>query len=169
MGGDVLNRLKDDFKNKCYICETKEPTNINVEHFKSHRENPDLKFDWNNLFLACGHCNNTKLAKFDNLLNCTNLNDKIEAQLKYSFNPFPFETVTIEATSNDAKAIETQNLLLAVFNGTTKLKKIESSNLRNKLLDEINDYQKHLCAYYKAHDNEEKNYHRMKILSHFPH
>ena len=164
--GDVLNRLKDDFKNKCYICETKEPTNINVEHFKSHSENPDLKFDWNNLFLACGHCNNTKLDKFDNLLDCTNLNDKIESQLKYFFNPFPLEKVAIETANDDEKSTATKNLLLAVFNGTTKLKIIESANLRNQLLEEIRDFQKHLCDYYKAHNDEDKDHHRRKILSH---
>jgi len=51
----VLKRLKDDFKNKCYICESKAPTTINVEHFKSHQGDSDLKFDWNNLFWSCGH------------------------------------------------------------------------------------------------------------------
>ena len=61
--GEVLSRIKNDFYNKCYICETQAPTTINVEHFRPHKGNVSLKFDWNNLFYACGHCNNTKLAK----------------------------------------------------------------------------------------------------------
>ncbi|HEY5125388.1 MAG TPA: HNH endonuclease, partial [Ignavibacteria bacterium] len=82
---EVLNRLKNDFKNKCYICEYKEPVTINVEHFRPHKGNKDLEFDWNNLFWACGHCNNIKLAKFDNILNCTDLTHNIEKKLKYVF------------------------------------------------------------------------------------
>ncbi|MCP5046806.1 MAG: HNH endonuclease, partial [bacterium] len=68
----VLERVKRDFKNKCYICEYKEPPSINIEHFLPHRGDKDLKFDWDNLFWSCAHCNNTKGDKFDNILNCTN-------------------------------------------------------------------------------------------------
>ncbi len=68
---NVLDRIKDDFMNKCYICEYKEPESINVEHFIPHEGDKDLKFDWNNLFWSCSHCNNTKLNNYDNILNCT--------------------------------------------------------------------------------------------------
>jgi uncharacterized protein (TIGR02646 family) len=87
---EVLNRLKNDFKSKCYICEFKSTSN-NVEHFIPHKGNKDLMFDWNNLFLACYHCNNTKGSqkKYDNLLNCTNKADDIENRLRHIFKPFP--------------------------------------------------------------------------------
>jgi uncharacterized protein (TIGR02646 family) len=94
--GDVSSRLKTDFKNKCYLCELKELTSINVEHFRPHKGDTDLKFDWNNLYLSCAHCNNTKLAAYNNILNCTDPNDRIEDKLHYSFKPFPYEKVEIE-------------------------------------------------------------------------
>lgn len=50
---NVLERIKTDFKNKCYLCEYKEPVAINVEHFRPHEGDKDLKFDWNNLFWSC--------------------------------------------------------------------------------------------------------------------
>lgn len=84
--GDVLARLKCDFKNKCYICELKEPESINVEHFIPHKGDAELKFSWDNLFWSCSHCNNIKLDKYDNILNCTDDNDKVEEKLKYMFN-----------------------------------------------------------------------------------
>jgi uncharacterized protein (TIGR02646 family) len=80
--GDVLQRLQADFKNKCYICEIQAPTVINVEHFRPHKGDRDLMFDWNNLFWACGHCNNTKLAKYGDILDCTNFGDRVEEKLK---------------------------------------------------------------------------------------
>lgn len=164
--GCVLERLQNDFKNKCYICESQAPTTINVEHFKSHQGDVDLKFDWNNLFWACGHCNNIKLAKFDDILNCTDLNDNVENALKYEFKPFPHEKVAVEAVNNNSKTENTKNLLLAVFNGTTKLKNIEADNLCNALLKEMRDYQNHLCEYYDAYDKEDKSHSSRKIKSH---
>lgn len=164
--GCVLERLKTDFKNKCYICESKAPTGINVEHFKSHQGNVHLKFDWNNLFWSCGHCNNTKLALFDDILNCTDLNDDIENALKYEFKPFPHEQIIVENLKDNPKTKNTKNLLLAVFNGTTKLKTIEADNLRSELLKEIRKYQEHLCDYYEAYDQKHKNDLLLKIKSH---
>jgi 5-methylcytosine-specific restriction endonuclease McrA len=80
----VLNRIQTDFRNKCYLCEFKAPTNINTEHFFPHKGNVDLKFDWNNLFYCCGHCNNTKgdRPEFDEILNCTIEADEIESKIR---------------------------------------------------------------------------------------
>ena len=119
--GDVLDRIKNDFKNKCYICEYKEPESVNVEHFIPHEGNVDLKFDWDNLFWSCSHCNNIKLNGFKNILNCTVKEDKVEESLEYIFNPFPFEKVNIIPTNNNDKVKNTCELLNRVYNGTTKL------------------------------------------------
>ena len=165
--GDVLERLKNDFKNKCYICEYKEPETINVEHFKPHKGDNKLKFCWNNLFWSCAHCNNIKLSKYDNILNCIDAADSVEEKLRYNFKPFPFEMVSIEALDGNDKTINTRDLLLEVYNGTTPLKKIESSNLRNKLLAEIKSFQKYLIEYFEdTNDEEDKKYFLLKIKGH---
>ncbi len=165
--GDVLERLKNDFNNKCYICEYKEPETINVEHFKPHKGDNALKFCWNNLFWSCSHCNNTKLGKYDNILNCIDANDRVEEKLKYIFKPFPYEKVTIESLDNSDKTNNTKELLLEIYNGTTPLKKIESSNLRNKLLEEVKAFQDYLIEYFKdTNDTEDKKYLLLKIKGH---
>jgi uncharacterized protein (TIGR02646 family) len=164
---NVLERLKNDFKNKCYICEYKEPTAINVEHFRPHKGDVDLKFDWNNLFWSCSHCNNTKLANYQNILNCTKNTDDVENKLKYIFKPFPYEQVQIIELDSSPETIMTRDLLLAVYNGTTKLKTIESANLRNKLLEGIMDFQKYLCEYFRdTNSQEDKEYFLIKIRGH---
>lgn len=164
---DVLNRLKADFKNKCYICEHKEPTSINVEHFTPHQGDRNLKFDWNNLFWSCSHCNNTKLANYNNILNCTNPSHNVGTDLKYIFKPFPYEKVVISALVNTPEVFETCQLLESVYNGTTKLKTIESANLRNKLLEEIKNFQDCLFNYFEDTNSEEdKQYYRIKIKGH---
>lgn len=164
--GEVLERLYNDFKNKCYLCEQKAPTTINVEHFTAHQGDLNLKFDWNNLFWSCGHCNNTKLALYSDLLNCTVAADAVETALKYEIKPFPKEKAQITAQNADPRTGRTRDLLLAIFNGTTPLKTIESSNLREHLLREIKDFQTELIAYYESIGEAERQEHRQKIARH---
>ncbi|MEO1530438.1 MAG: hypothetical protein AAFX06_34045 [Planctomycetota bacterium] len=154
--GDVLERLKSDFRNKCYICESKAPATINVEHFVAHRNDKELKFDWDNLFWSCGHCNNTKLAKYDNLLDCTDSSTEVDKRLIIRLNPWPKELVVIVATDDDAKTRETQQLLHEVYNGTTSLKCIESANLRDEMLKEIRKFQTLVLQWFDIEPHHDK-------------
>lgn len=125
--GNVLQRLKEDFENKCYICEYKEPPSINVEHFKPHKGNRDLKFDWTNLFWSCAHCNNIKGGGFDNILKCTLPEHDVQNRIKYEIEEHALRLkVKISAFQDDITVQNTVALLLAVYNGTTPLKIIES-------------------------------------------
>lgn len=154
--GDVLERLKTDFRNKCYLCESSEIANINVEHFVPHRGDVDLKFSWKNLFLCCVHCNSTKHVRTVDLYCCTDADDTTGKELRYHMNPFPGESVEIEALTEAQKAINTKVLLSEIYNGTTKLKTIESANLRSLLLKEIRDFQNYLIEYFDATNSKEE-------------
>ena len=160
----VLSKLVVDFHNKCYICEEKAPSTINVEHFKPHKGDNSLKFDWNNLFFACGHCNNIKLAKYDDIVDCTDNSRLVLDLLKFQINPFPGEKVEILPLSTDAKVIVTAKFLNEVYNGTTELKTIEGKNIRDKLLKEIIEFQRLLFSYFEdGVDEDEKIDYRKKI------
>lgn len=71
---DVIERLKKDFHNKCYICEMKGLQDPNVEHLLPHKNGKysERKFDWQNLFWVCGHCNGIKNnSKYDaGIMDC---------------------------------------------------------------------------------------------------
>lgn len=71
---DVIERLKKDFHNKCYICEMKGLQDPNVEHLLPHKNGkyPERKFNWENLFWVCGHCNSIKNnTKYDDgIIDC---------------------------------------------------------------------------------------------------
>ena len=144
---DVIDQLEADCFNKCYVCEQKEITSINVEHIVPHQGNRDLEFDWNNLCLSCAHCNNTKLARHDKILNCTVESDSVETALKYLLNSFPEVEVNIEVRQPSQKCENTKDFLDDVFNGKTPIKKLETKNIRSRLnkefsrfIDEINTY-----------------------------
>lgn len=166
---DVLHAIKKDFYNKCYICEQREPTTINVEHFIPHKGNRDLEFDWDNLFYACAHCNNIKLAQvqFDNILNVTNRLHEVDKKIRYQIKPYPKEKATFEPIDNTEAVRNTIALLNAVYNGTTTLKAIEAGNLRSLLLKEIRTFNDLLFKFYdETYTDEEKEDIRNDIIRH---
>lgn len=71
---DVIQALRDDFSKKCYICEILPARGLEVEHLRPHDggDRLELKYDWNNLFPACKHCNNVKnnIKYRDMILDC---------------------------------------------------------------------------------------------------
>lgn len=168
--GHVLNRLSTDFKEKCYICEDKTATSINVEHFIPHKEDKALKFSWLNLFYACGHCNNIKLAQYTDLLNCTT-DQNIESKIRYEIKSFPKEVPKIIAIDNSAQTVRTVELLVDVYNGRTPIKKLESAKLRKKLLHEIKIFGELLNTYFDyadadAHQEKLETLSRIKLHLH---
>lgn len=153
--GDVLERLTSDFHGKCYLCESSKLTDIEVEHFRPHEGNQELKFAWENLFLSCGHCNGTKSNKFKNIIDCTDPTEKNDERISYHFNPFPFEKPSFKATDEQESTRETVELLEKIFWGTTITKNLEAANLREALLNEIKDFQAVLIEYFNTLNDEE--------------
>ena len=104
----VNQALKEIFHGKCYICENKEATSYQIEHLVPHRGDKQLKYSWENLFWVCAHCNNTKLGKYDPILDCTK--DAVEkliafrkkgyfgSEEKLEFTPVTEETETVKNT-----------------------------------------------------------------------
>jgi uncharacterized protein (TIGR02646 family) len=166
-GEDVINQLNSNFHGKCYICEQKESiTTYHVEHFVPHRNDVTLKYDWNNLFLSCGHCNSVKTARqFDDILNCSDVNHQVEKAIRHYCNPFPKEFAIFEVKIASKKANNTCDLLDKTFNGEhTGFKKLESANLRALLLKEMNDFSDAIEGY--EEDEQEKEYYKKKIIQH---
>ena len=161
---EVRKRLSTDFKNKCYICEFR-ATSLRIEHFKPHRNDVDLKFDWNNLFWACEHCNSIKGDKvlYDNILNCTDKSHDVENKLKFIYLPFPINKADIQLIDDSDIARNTQHLLLAVYEGTTDLKQKESNNMLFFLFSEFDKFNDFLLGYLKSENDDTKNYYFEKI------
>jgi HNH endonuclease len=156
---EVLERIQADFYNKCYICEDKDITTINVEHFEPHRNDKEKLFDWNNLFYACQHCNNTKsdLAKYHPLLNCTDATHKILDWVRFEYEIMPLGEPKIIALQTDELTQKTVTLIQDVFNGTTPLKTLEARNLRRRLEKEMKPFLDELFTYFSEDDYSEED------------
>lgn len=153
---DVIERIKTDFHNKCYLCEEKDITSINVEHFIPHRGDKDLEFSWQNLFYCCAHCNNIKgdVVLFDQILNCTDPNHRVLDWIKLKIDPIPFANVEVVAMQQDENTNNTVELLRRAYNGTTPLKVLESANLRKKILEEVKRFNNLLFDYFDETNTE---------------
>lgn len=78
---EVNAALVEMFHGKCYICENKRASSFQIEHLRPHKSNVDLKYDWNNLFWSCAHCNNLKNAGYEPILDCS----QVDVDLKVAF------------------------------------------------------------------------------------
>ena len=154
---EVNAALKEMFHGKCYICEDKESGSYQIEHLIPHRRNIELKYDWNNLFLACAHCNNTKLAKFDPIIDCTKENvEELIAFRKKGFFGTDEELIFDMLDSR----IETQNtvkLLHEVYYGSTPQKKMEAKIIRKRLRKELSIFKEYVREYKEAEDEDKED------------
>jgi hypothetical protein len=147
-GGVVWNMLIEDCLNKCYICEDK-PKNPVTEHIIPHKGNKVLKYDWNNLLLACDYCNNIKGDKYDNVINPLKCDP--EKHIRLYIEDLK-GTVTVEALDTNANTLQTAELLDYVYNGGKTDKKTSGSiNFRKEqLLPDI----KWFMVYIENHRDE---------------
>jgi uncharacterized protein (TIGR02646 family) len=158
---EVLTALEKVFSRKCYLCESKNVTSYNIEHLRPHMNvDLELKFSWDNLFLSCAHCNNLKSSKYKKILDCS----KIDVDQVISFRrkgEFCFEEeIEIEAlkTESEVEGIdETVELLRKIYNGTTKMKKMEAVNIKKSLRDELTKFSYVINEYVEATDEDKKD------------
>ena len=112
---DVIEQLKKDFHNKCYVCELADLQDPQIEHLLPHKngEYPERKFDWNNLFWACGHCNGVKNQKKydDGILDCCR--EDPEQLIRFYLNEK--DVMVMADSTENPKAMLTAELIQEVF------------------------------------------------------
>lgn len=166
---DVLDALSRVFHKKCYICETKEPIDINVEHFEPHLGDIDKKFNWENLYFSCGRCNNIKLARYNDLLDCCDSNVDVLRLIKHVPPITPYaKCLRIEPQCDDEKTKLTAELIEKVFNSThTPNKTVSASFLRKRVFQQFNlflDLQREYFDELTLPAEKETALERMKLL-----
>lgn len=132
---DVVERLKEDFHGKCYICELKDLQDPQVEHLLPHKNGryPERKFDWNNLFWVCGHCNGVKNQNKYNpgIMDCCKMDP--EQEIIFRLKQDNIELISQKAVP-DEKTERTMELIWEVFNLKNTGMRIYKSDMRLKEL-----------------------------------
>ena len=136
---DVVERLKKDFHNKCYICELKNLQDPQVEHLLPHKSGkyPERKFNWENLFWSCSHCNGVKnQKKYDiGIIDCC----KDDPETLLTFKLIEGKIKIYAKDENNSNAVRTALLIHETFNLMNTGMRTYASAMRYKeLLKEMN-------------------------------
>ena len=152
---EVNAALKEMFYDKCYLCEQKGLTSRAIEHRVPHQGNLDLKFDWNNLFLVCTHCNNIKGSRYNNILDCSQVAvDSKIAFRKHGYWGVP-EYLEFVPLSDDEETKSTVALLEEIYQGHTAQKSEEAKMICRKVQRAMSDF-KNCVREYEESDGEDK-------------
>ncbi|EAB2794216.1 hypothetical protein EA885_22910, partial [Salmonella enterica] len=147
-GDDVHSALQECFHEKCYLCETKKPLDINIEHFVPHMGDINKKFSWANLYLVCSRCNNIKLAKYNNLLDCCSISVWDRVKLTPGFSPKAKKFIITPQFSDD-KTIETAQLLNEIYNNDNTInKRLTARSLRAQVVQITHKLTQHMITYH---------------------
>lgn len=154
---EVNAALAEMFYGKCYICENKGSISFQIEHLTPHKGNIDLKYDWNNLFWSCTHCNNTKNAKYEPILDCS----QTDVELKIAFRKKGYfgtdEKYEFAALDDGIEIRNTIELLYETYYGHTPQKKLEATNIRRNLRHSLSDFKNLVRAYEEAEDFDKED------------
>ena len=155
---NVNRALKEVFHGKCYICENKHATAYQIEHLIPHRGNAQLKYDWNNLFWVCAHCNNIKSDKYEPILDCTKRSvEQVIAFRKKGYFGAEEKLEFTPLVSDDEEVEHTVSLLEDVYYGTTPQKKIEAQIIRKNLRKDLSKFKEYVREYQEAEAAVEKD------------
>ena len=143
--GPVFTTLFNDCYGKCYICEHI-PIPPVVEHLIAHKGNEEIKYDWNNLFLACVHCNKVKEKREydDGILNPTKVDPEDYIEFCLVVDNFK-EKVVIRNICETKEMIlveKTIKLLDMIYNNSSARdnQKVSSIQLKNMLSKNVRDF-----------------------------
>jgi hypothetical protein len=155
-----IEQVQNEFFHKCYICENKNLTDIETEHF-----NPDstLRLDWYNLFYSCGHCNGIKSNNFVEMLNCNDFSIIITDVIRFDLQPVPKEKPIFTSLSDVDSVLTTVDLLNKVHNPNTMTRKLEANNLNDSICDELIKFTNKILKFYKSNSPEKKAEIKSKI------
>jgi len=154
---EVNAALEEMFHGKCYICENKQITSYQIEHLIPHRGNTELKYDWNNLFLSCAHCNNIKSDKFEPIIDCTKEN--VEKSIAFRREGYfgTDEKLIFDMLDSGIETKNTVKLLQEVYYGSTPQKRMEAKILRRTLRKELSEFKEYVREYKEAEDEEKED------------
>lgn len=135
-GEDVIEQLRHDFHDKCYICELDKLSDVEVEHLLPHKNGtyPERLYDWENLFFACRHCNGVKnKEKYDSgIIDCCKEDPEQEISFVYAED----NVIVMARFRDDAKAALTAELVTETFTQKNTGIRTYAASLRMKELGE---------------------------------
>jgi uncharacterized protein (TIGR02646 family) len=157
--GPLYELLKNDFNEKCYICEDIAAKHgIEIDHLKAHHGCDIRKYNWNNLFFSCHHCNRLKNANFDTIIDCTQDDPEDYFSLAITTNTSMKTEIAITKIKDSPYIDETIKLLDRVYNGKAKpIMGDECAELRKDIYKNVGEFTSLLSHYASETDDGVKS------------
>lgn len=164
--GPLYETLKNDFHEKCYICEDRAAKRgIEIDHRIAHKGDSKLKYNWNNLFFSCHHCNRLKNACFNSIIDCTQIDP--EDYMSVSIENGIKTIILITKLKDEQHIDETIRLLNRVYNGENMpIMRDECIDLRKDIQETVREFNDLLESYDTETDTEFKNALTVSIKEH---
>lgn len=146
---DVIKQLQTDFNGKCYICEMKNLSDPQIEHLLPHKQGKDKKrkFDWENLFWACPHCNRVKNQKKyeEGILDCCKIDPEeflfFRLNEKYTEVGIKMENIAAERTAELINEVfNLQNTGMRIYASAFRLQELQKEV--NVFYDKLESFKK---------------------------
>jgi len=152
---EVYDALRIVFHRKCYLCETRKlkAENFEIEHFKAHGGDDELKYSWNNLYLACRDCNLYK-GTLSNILDPCNPDEDVEKLIVHKLEPLEYIPKFIPLHPSNKKIVNTCKLLDKIHNGSNEKSVNKTEQLREAIQKRAHKLKIAIINYYR---NVEKN------------
>jgi hypothetical protein len=132
LSNEVIFELEKIFYGKCYLCEDL-AAHPQIDHFIPVEADKTKKYEWANLYYSCSRCNNIKSAAIG-LLDCCDETIDISKQIKCLCVTNKNDDVLIEAQNQDAKTVNTANLLYRCYNeNDTAIRCISRKQLHERI------------------------------------
>lgn len=166
---EVVDLLYPMFYGKCYLCERDELADPEIEHFDPHENDPIKKFDWFNLYYACGRCNSLKSNTHKNLLDCCDSSNNVFRMIRCLLPSVPSGAVAVDAMG-EGEHVELSNtvkLLQRCYNeDETPLRGITRSALIDSLFAHYTAFLEYrLVLKSKASTRQEREHAKGKMES----
>lgn len=148
----VQATILTDQDDKCYLCERKRTTDFQVEHLQSRDNCPEKENCWDNLYIACGYCNQKKSNNFDDICNPSKTDIECEIAQKIDFSA---KKVLFKAQCVNNSLEQTVTLLSRLYNGTRPgLRTTREERFYNEFIQQMNVFQQAVLRYMEHGDNE---------------
>jgi len=147
---NVVQLVKDDFFEKCYLCEENVPRHLEVEHFYPQAHFPLKINDWDNLISICQKCNKIRPKNVNTLGEevYNPCSDDVDSFIKLKLNA----DLTIDISYTDAttpKNINTVTLLDRIHNGIGTAS-LSYKDLRKLIAKELANFNLAIENYYQV-------------------
>jgi hypothetical protein len=156
---DIIEAVKFDFFNMCYICEERIPRHSQTDHYSPQKFYPEKENCWENLFYVCEKCNNLKRATYNKsisteIYNCCE--EDVESLISLRID-FENERIEIKISVESIKQKNTFELLNKIYNGINSKGKYDSHlDLQIEIQNKIEIFIEILENYDKQSDEKIK-------------